>query len=582
MTTLLQVAEPDLWVGYIRVSTWNEEKISPEIQEDALRGWAARTGRRLAEPLVVDLDATGRNFNRKIQGAIERVERREAKGIAVWRFSRFGRNRVGNNVNLARLEAVGGQLESATEPVDARTALGELQREMIFAFGNYESNRAGEQWRETHEVRLKNQLPATGRARFGYVWHPRRIPDATAPTGWRLQDERYTLHHEYASVAEEMFERKLAKPVPQGLNTIGHWLNEELRVTTLRGGLWHTSTISRFMDSGFAAGYLLSHDRECTCGYGKDPKMSKCPNGRMLYLPGAQPKIIEDDVWEEYKAHRKLTKNKPPRTRKATYTLTGLLRHGYCRHHISHASATRNGAQVPGHWLVCSRNKNVSKIACPKGINAKREEVEGQVYDWLEEVCAPVVDTVPTVPGQATAPKEDPRLAAKRERAWINAELKKLDAAIDRLVEDNAMDPDKYPADAFDRVRNKLMGKKGALTKQLAELGEVEATPTREDFKQLLDGLLAEWDSFLPIEKNAMLESVIRRVVVYDVRSEDSRYIKIRTEVHPLWEPDPWEPKKVCRGPFGTRAGWSSAALFERPAEFDNEHQAQGEPVPAA
>lgn len=96
------------WLGYIRVSTWKEEKISPELQESALREWARRTGRRLIEPLIIDLDATGRNFKRKIMGAIERVEASEARGVVVWRYSRFGRNRTGNAVNLARLEAAGG------------------------------------------------------------------------------------------------------------------------------------------------------------------------------------------------------------------------------------------------------------------------------------------------------------------------------------------------------------------------------------------------------------------------------------------------------------------------------------------
>ncbi len=86
---------------------------------------------------------------------------------------------------------------------------------MIFAFGNFESNRAGEQWRETHEFRIKNQLPATGRPRFGYTWHPRRVPDPSMPGGWRLQEERYTLHPDFAPIAEEMYERKLAAPVPQ-------------------------------------------------------------------------------------------------------------------------------------------------------------------------------------------------------------------------------------------------------------------------------------------------------------------------------------------------------------------------------
>ena len=555
----------DLWLGYIRVSTWKEEKISPELQETAIRQWAARTGRRLLEPMIVDLDESGRHFKRRIMGAIERVERREARGIAVWRFSRFGRNRTGNAAALARLEAVGGELESATEPVDARTAVGELQREMIFAFGNFESNRAGEQWRETHEHRIKNQLPATGRRRFGYVWHPRRVPDLDASGGFRLQDERYTLHPDFASIVEEMYERKLDKPVGQGLNTIAHWLNEELQVPTLRGGLWHTSTIARYMDSGFAAGWLRIHDRECRCGYGKDQKISKCQNDRMIYVPGAQPKIIDPNMWEEYQEHRKLTKPIAPRARKATYTLSGMLSHGRCRHHMSHASDSRKTGQVSGYWLVCSRNKNVSKIACPKGINVKREQVEDEVFDWLgrEKIADDVDALAPVV--ENTAPKEDPKQAAQRKRAHLTRELRTVDAAIDRLVEENAMNPQKYPGESFERVKAKFLDRKGKLLKELNDLGEVETMPVREDFKELIVGLLDEWETFQPIERNAMLLQIVRRVACYDIRDAEGKLLSVRTEVHPLWEPDPWAPKKVCRGPFGTRPGWTPADLWNGP-----------------
>ncbi|MEV7413497.1 recombinase family protein, partial [Streptomyces althioticus] len=140
----------DAWIGYIRVSTWREEKISPELQEAALRSWAKRTGRRLLEPLVVDLDATGRNFKRKIMGVIKQVEAGEARGVAVWKFSRFGRNDLGIAVNLARLERAGGELASATEDVDARTAVGRFNRRILFDLAVFESDRAGEQWKETH------------------------------------------------------------------------------------------------------------------------------------------------------------------------------------------------------------------------------------------------------------------------------------------------------------------------------------------------------------------------------------------------------------------------------------------------
>lgn len=105
------------FVGYIRVSTYYEEKISPEIQRSSISAWAERNNAEIVD-WVEDLDVSGRKMKRKISIAIKDVEDRVARGIAVWRYSRFGRSRHANAVYLAKLEAVGGRLVSATEAAD--------------------------------------------------------------------------------------------------------------------------------------------------------------------------------------------------------------------------------------------------------------------------------------------------------------------------------------------------------------------------------------------------------------------------------------------------------------------------------
>src|SRR5690606_40458984 len=71
------------------------------------------------------------------------------------------------------LPIFGGELVSATEEVDAKTAVGRFTRGMLLEIAAFESDRAGEQWKETHELRRNLGLPATGGKRFGYRWHPR-------------------------------------------------------------------------------------------------------------------------------------------------------------------------------------------------------------------------------------------------------------------------------------------------------------------------------------------------------------------------------------------------------------------------
>lgn len=56
---------------------------------------------------------------------------------------------------------------------------------MMIEIAAYESERAGDQWREAHERRVRNGRPHRGKNRFGYAYDPEEklyVPDpVTAP-----------------------------------------------------------------------------------------------------------------------------------------------------------------------------------------------------------------------------------------------------------------------------------------------------------------------------------------------------------------------------------------------------------------
>lgn len=280
------------YVGYIQVSTWKEDAISPELQRAAIEDWARRTGRRIIE-WVVDLDQTGRNFDRKIVRANAMVEKGEAAGITVWKYSRFGRSRDGIAVHLKRVEDAGGQLESATEQIDARTATGRLHRGMLFEFAAYESDKLGEQWRETHDHRrYKLGVPATGRPRSGYIWHPRRLPDGKG--GWTVQKERY--EPDVGGDAPAYAEAYRRYVDGTSYYALCGWLNSH-GCFTVRGNPWSVQVLMRYMDSGFPAGLLRIHDPKCACGHS-----GNCP--RHIFMSGAYEALISSELWQQYQDER--------------------------------------------------------------------------------------------------------------------------------------------------------------------------------------------------------------------------------------------------------------------------------------
>ncbi|WP_326698005.1 recombinase family protein [Streptomyces sp. NBC_01754] len=517
------------WLGYIRVSTWKEEKISPELQETAIRAWAARTGKRILDPLIIDLDMTGRNFRRRIMGGIKRVEAGEAAGIVVWKYSRFGRTRDGVPLNLKRLEDAGGQLASATEEVDARTATGRLQRGILFEFAAYESDIRGEQWKETHDHRrYKLHLPATGKRRFGYIWTPRRVPDPDSPVGFRIQEESYRADPVTGPVMADAY-RAYADgatfyALVASLNDAGH--------RTLRGGAWTVQTFIRYMDSGFCAALLRIHDPACTC---PPEKRGNCTTPH-LFIPGAQEELIDAELWQLYRERREQIKKTPPRARRALYPLTNLVRCGGCRGTTPVHSVQRwkgkQATNVQGYSYACGKRGTTGTKGCP-GVWAIRTRIEAQVLTWLRDEVAEEVDATPAIPVQRKS-GEDERVAAARERARLEVEAAKQARGLLNLRTQRALDPDEFAPGEYEAARDKIRAQQKATLAALDRVATIESTPIRSDYRLLLVGLLDAWEEMSDAERNGLLRQLVRRVVL--VRTEGPATIV----VHPVWKPDPW------------------------------------------
>jgi site-specific DNA recombinase len=493
-------ADPKLAIGYIRVSLAREEMISPELQRNAVQQWAARNNYRIVD-WVEDLDKTGRNFKRKIMRAVERIEAGEAEAIAVWKYSRFGRSREGVPLNLARVERAGGQLLSATEDIDASTAVGKFQRGMIFEFGAFESDRAGEQWMETHEWRRSHGLPATGRQRFGYIWHPRRI---TLPDGKiQIQQERYEPDPTLTDIITDLYRRYAAGAGFRSLCTI--LADQGIRTTT--GGLWSDSSLIIYMDSGFAAGYLRVHDPACKVA----PYKGSCPRHLLVRHPEfGHTAIIDEDLWQAYLSRRADVKTIPPHARKAGHPLTGLVFCGLCGYR---GTRMRGGSGHPR--FVCGQRRSKGAKAC-EGQFRMGKALTDVVLAWVQEVADRVhLAALDASPQQRSRQSEQERTARKQNS--LEAELATTERAIKRHMRVYAMaDDDGLEAEFLAT----LAGLRNQKTRLLSELAELDDSATDETERQMAaavpvaEGLLEEWDTLEPAGINVILRRLIRAVVM--------------------------------------------------------------------
>lgn len=137
--------------GYVRVSKVRgrrgERFISPKVQRDAIRRWAADHHARVLH-IFEELDESGGKWNRSmLEEAIARIEDGFSQGIVVYRAARFGRSLVDGLLALRRIETAGGGLYSVADGADASTDTGRLLLRINLSLAEYEFERASDSWR---------------------------------------------------------------------------------------------------------------------------------------------------------------------------------------------------------------------------------------------------------------------------------------------------------------------------------------------------------------------------------------------------------------------------------------------------
>lgn len=477
-------------IGYIRVSLLLEEQVSPEIQRQSILDWAKRSGRHIVD-WIEDLDVSGRTFARKIMNGIEAIEAGQAKEIVVWKFSRFGRTRAGCAINLGRINIAGGELQSATEEVDARTAVGKLTRGVLMEIAAFESDRAGEQWAEAHAERLARGLPATGRPRFGYTLRGRiRDPLQKRKTVRAPEDgiERYEINPETGPILAELYRRYIAG---SGGPTLVIWLNGA-GIPTTRGQPWSDAVLMRMLDAGFGAGLLRVHDPNCGC-------TQAAPCKTKILVPGAHQPVIHEHEWQAYRQRRLRVAALPPRARVTVYPLTGLI---WCGHCGARMTATADG-KIPAHWYRCGHY--MRRGTCETR-SIQRTKAEAAVLSVLQ-AWAEDIEAKSGLHPEFARPIEP---AADIDR--LKAAVAAADAAITHLTVQLAKTL--VTEEAYRAAYAELIAERAD---SAARLTAAQTPRTREphDYVPVVRTLLGEWPTWPGAERREMLARVVTAVRGY-------------------------------------------------------------------
>lgn len=429
-------------VLYLRQSTFREESISLELQEEACRRYAERSGYDVVA-VEADPGISGRTFTRPgVQAVMSTVERGAADVIVLWKWSRWSRNRLDWYVAADKAQQAGGRIESATEPIDTSTSIGRLSRGMMIEIAAFESERAGDQWREAHERRVRTGRPHHGKNRFGYRYDPEQklhVPDpVTAPVLLGLYQRYVNGTSIYALV---------------------QWLNRHEIPTVEHGGKrgapsWAESTLRGILDNPF-------------------------PTGRFIYrgeiVDGAHEAIVPLDLWEAYRVKRK-QRAKRPRAETAGYLLSGIVRCKACETVLTGSTATGGNRYYRCASGFTRGTHQGGYIRC----STVESEVKAELRRWaarLDRTAA--AELTDEGPGRETGPSVA-ALEARRKRATTSMANLAVQVA------------EGVPRDVVDEAMGELVAKRDRLDAEIAEARAAVAAPPPDRGQAL--SLLEDWD----------------------------------------------------------------------------------------
>ncbi len=527
-------------IAYIRVSRVGARDtiISPDIQLTEILNYCARKNLRVVL-ILCDINKSGTTFRkRSVDRAIAFIREGGAKSITLWKWSRWGRNHKECLIYLAKAKNAGGRVYSATEDMDTETAFGEFSQTMIMGYDQFTSRMIGEGWRATHNHRLSNGLPHSGRARFGYVYLSYKDlkaglthENSESCAKCKEPEAHYVTHPVEGERLVDLYESYVAGT---SLRQLARDLNAEGFKTPLNGR-WTQQAVGTMLDTGFAAGYIRGRSPELRAKLTTEDKqwIRNCLANFDVWEAGAQPRLIEPQLWKKYLKRRGEQRELAPRNRAGAHPLSSLMFCALC----SRRMITKYTGRARRHSWHCEFRSAYHPDVNVSVVNAAVMEI---VRSWLLERADPVrwAETVNRV---ALAEMERKK-AASRPRGEIESELAAERKALSRLRMQEARDGDDegFDRDAFVMAKDEFEANIARLVQELSEVEDQAEAPSVPPF-EAFQSLDAVWDEALRGDRrllNEPLKSVIGYVIVSPSlgRGRWGAHPSERVEVVGRWE----------------------------------------------
>lgn len=449
-------------LGMIRVSKERDGMTSPEVQRHAIQSFADANNIDILS-WVEGIDESGSRKKSawwpRLDQSVARLVSGEVDVIVVWKFSRTGRNRLKWAIALDNVDAAGGAILSASEPLETKTAAGKFARGMLGEMNAYQADLIGETWMDAHARRFREGKPINGKPRFGYVYDMESKTFLPDPVTGPVLAATYRRYIAGESVYHLVRELNTGSTRPVG----GYGAKGD--------GLWSDRTLRRVLDSGFAAGLINYHGE----------------TKRGIHEPLITPD--EWDAYQEARGRRRVYR----RGERSLYQFSGMI---WCECGSKMHGGAHGADRARAYRCRYGKEKGIHD-----GGYVQEALIEKAVRAWLIEREARVKKET------ATALAHRPQQTDVDPSAELRARLAKLANKQVMLLEQRIEIG--MPQDAYETLRDRYLAEQASLQQELRTVQVRVTAPIR-----VLPVLLERWDDLLIEERREYLRAIISRIVV--------------------------------------------------------------------
>lgn len=297
--------------GYLRVSSWKQSETSLETQEEAIKAFAKANNMLLVKIYKDKITASGAKSRPGFQALLEDARGGLFDFIIVYKYDRFERDSVEDQLIIRELESKGVLILSTKEVLDPATPAGRFQRWIISGMNRFYIENLRQEIQEKTTRVAKRAYFLGGIPPYGFSVKEVRDPEASR------NRKIYAINEEEAAIVKEIFKRFANG---EGYGSIVRWLNESGHKTR-SGKTWsRNSIVDMLKNERYTGTYVFRK------GYKHNYHAERDDTIR---VSGAIPRIIDDETWRKVQAVIRSRKRRTPRTNSKSI-LSGLVYCGDC------------------------------------------------------------------------------------------------------------------------------------------------------------------------------------------------------------------------------------------------------------